>query len=127
MAPVRRIDQPPSVGFELVPHLGLLVERVLELGWRRHRRLGRRRRRVRDRRLGRNGSVELRRLLEPMRLLEAVIVGRFFLIAHVAIRHRRVFDFGLAGPHRVASDRPQRIAFGAFDLGWIGAAPALEV
>ena len=117
---MRCINQPRSVGLELVPHLGLLIERVLELRGRRHRGLGRRWRRG-DRRLGRDRSVELRRLLE------AVIVGRLFLITPVAIRHRRVLDFGLAGPHRVASDRPQRIAFGAFDLGWIGAAPALEV
>jgi hypothetical protein len=62
-----------------------------------------------------------------VRLLEAVIDRRLLVIDRVVVGQRGVLEIGLVRPHRVASDRPQRIAFGAFDLGWIGAAPALEV
>jgi hypothetical protein len=60
-------------------------------------------------------------------LLEAVIQHRFLVVDRVVVGQRSVVEIGLVGPHRIASDRPQRIAFGAFDLGWICTAPTLEV
>jgi len=127
VVPVLCIDEPGGVGFELVPDLRLLVERIFELGRRRHRGLGRRGRRRHDRRLGADRSVELRRLREPLGLVEAVVVRRLVVVDQPVVGQRGALEIGLVGPHRVAADRPQRIAFGAFDLGWIGAAPALEV
>jgi hypothetical protein len=101
VGPARSVNQARGVWFELVPDLGLLVERVLlELRRRRYRRLGR------CRRLGRRSSVELGRFCQVMRLLEAVVVGGVLLVSEVVVGRRRVVESGLFGPLGTPPDRP---------------------
>jgi hypothetical protein len=90
-----------------MPHLGLLSKGGLELrGWRR-------------------GVLARDRTCKVVRLF--VVVSRVFFVDQVVIGQSRMVEIDLVRPFGAATDGPERIALSTLDLGWIGAAPTLEV